>query len=300
MQKHGSVYHQWKISWHFQMHLLGANLWFQRKMTPDERDVLPLGSNRKVGGMNIQFVWRVGSDVSPRLTCSHSSIQEPHPVVTLPAGKARSQGHRYSCRCSSPSSSSSPDRQTDRQMRATPTGLCQRWCVLCVKPQILLSALSQLHPPQTYGLTSDDFADALQSTSHVLIPPPHLWRLESLESHICSSLSETTSVHGLILRRAAATPANAGMVFSEAGATVQKHAPVYVTQSWLVHSPNYLCQTSQNNYYMHIFIHIRVSHSLLLHSYISAAQLSDTWHIKQPKGLSSGAATGNRDHEWLL
>lgn len=36
----GSVSHQWKISWHFRMHLLHANLWFQRKMTPDERDVL--------------------------------------------------------------------------------------------------------------------------------------------------------------------------------------------------------------------------------------------------------------------
>lgn len=112
-QKHSSVSHQWKISWHFQMHLLGANLWFQWKMTPDERDVLPLGSNRKVGGMNIQFLWRAGSDVSPRLTCSHNSIQQPHPAVPLPAGKARSQGRRYSCRSSSPSSSSSPDRQTD-------------------------------------------------------------------------------------------------------------------------------------------------------------------------------------------
>lgn len=49
----GSVSHQWNL--HFQMHLLGTNLGFQRKMTPDKRDVLSLGSNRKVGQkLNIQ------------------------------------------------------------------------------------------------------------------------------------------------------------------------------------------------------------------------------------------------------
>lgn len=194
------------------------------------------------------------------------------------------------------------DREEGRQIRVSYTDLCQRWCVLCVNPclgctDLTVSSHSASSTSNLYWLTSGDFADTLQSTSSNLSPPlsgclspsSHLFfshfrdnkcsRADSQRQHCCVGMMFDMKVE----------PLHAGARFHHR-----------ITTGSL-----YLCQTSQNNYYVHIFIHIRVSHSLLLHSYISTTQLFDTWQTKQPEGMSIiiqlQRGTRHRcDCEWVL
>lgn len=233
----GSVSHQWKISWHFRMHLLHANLWFQRKMTPDERDVLwdPAGRwGEWTPGPLKRGQWcQPSANVQPQ---QHPVVRSGHHtssgkgVLTATTDTASTQMKLRSSRASS-SFSFSPtppgrvwagrdtDRQEGRQIRVFYTDLCQRWCVLCVSPclgftDLTVSSQSASSTSNLYWLTSDDFADTLQSTSHVLISPSlslELW----VPHHICFSLiSETISVRGLILRGATAASACAATMFN--------------------------------------------------------------------------------------
>lgn len=172
----GSVSHQWKRSWHFQMHLLSTNLGFQRKMTPDERDVLSLGSNGKVGWkLNIQTFEARGAMSGPGsctpTAASCGEIRNAHrttqvkPFISL-----------FTLICRSVLwAKKDGDRQTDRCCHLCAYGVslsyadpCQRWRVVSVTPCLRCTTLTvSSHSASStstlqYWLTSDDFADTLQ------------------------------------------------------------------------------------------------------------------------------------------